>query len=106
MKQDEGTVENNQAPVANAQLNLVYAHITSHRSTVAVSYLFVDPGNMVQANGTTPLVVVTQLAPITVIFSVAEDYLAQIQQQTRNGEKLKVDAYHRTQQTKIAEGTL
>jgi multidrug efflux system membrane fusion protein len=105
VKQDEGTVKNDQGQVANAQVNLAYTHITSPIDG-RVGLRLVDPGNMVQANGTTPLVVVTQLAPITVIFSVAEDYLAQIQQQTRNGEKLRVDAYDRTQQTKIAEGTL
>ena len=47
----------------------------------------VDPGNIVQANSNTPLVVVTQLQPITVIFSVAEDYLPQIQQQLRKGQR-------------------
>jgi multidrug efflux system membrane fusion protein len=105
VKQDEGTVKNDQGQVANAQVNLAYAHITSPIDG-RVGLRLVDPGNMVQANGTTPLVVVTQLAPITVIFSVAEDYLTQIQQQTRNGNKLTVDAYDRTQQTKIADGTL
>ena len=105
VKQDEGTVKNDQGQVANAQVNLAYTHITSPIDG-RVGLRLVDPGNMVQANGTTPLVVVTQLAPITVIFSVAEDYLTQIQQQTRNGNKLTVDAYDRTQQTKIAEGTL
>jgi len=105
VKQDEGTVKNDQGLVANAQVNLVYTHITSPIDG-RVGLRLVDPGNMVQANGTTPLVLVTQLAPITVIFSVAEDYLAEIQQQTRNGNKLTVDAYDRTQQTKIAEGKL
>jgi len=105
VKQDEGTVKNDQGQVANAQVNLAYTHITSPIDG-RVGLRLVDPGNMVQANGTTPLVVVTQLAPITVIFSVAEDYLTQIQQQTRNGNKLTVDAYDRTQQTKIADGTL
>jgi multidrug efflux system membrane fusion protein len=105
VKQDEGTVKNDQGLVANAQVNLVYTHITSPIDG-RVGLRLVDPGNMVQANGTTPLVVVTQLAPITVIFSVAEDYLTQIQQQTRSGNKLTVDAYDRTQQTKIAEGKL
>jgi membrane fusion protein, multidrug efflux system len=98
-------VKNDQGQVANAQVNLAYTHITSPIDG-RVGLRLVDPGNIVQANGTTPLVVVTQLAPITVIFSVAEDYLTQIQQQTRNGNKLTVDAYDRTQQTKIADGTL
>ena len=105
VKQDEGTIKNDQGLVANAQVNLVYTHITSPIDG-RVGLRLVDPGNMVQANGTTPLVVVAQLAPITVIFSVAEDYLAEIQRQTRNGNKLTVDAYDRAQQTKIAEGKL
>ncbi len=75
VKQDEGTVKNDQGQVANAQVNLAYTHITSPIDG-RVGLRLVDPGNMVQANGTTPLVVVTQLAPITVIFSVAEDYLS------------------------------
>ena len=105
VKQDEGTVKNDQGQVANAQVNLAYTRITSPIEG-RVGLRLIDPGNMVQANGTTPLVVVTQLAPITVIFSVAEDYLAQIQQQLRKGSKLEVDAFDRTQQKKIAQGTL
>jgi len=105
VKQDEGTVKNDQGQVANAQVNLVYTHITSPIDG-RVGLRLVDPGNMVQANGTSPLVVVTQLTPITVIFSVAEDYLSEVQQQVRKGSKLKVDAYDRTQQKKIAKGTL
>ncbi len=105
VKQDEGTVKNDQGQVANAQVNLAYTHITSPIDG-RVGLRLIDPGNMVQANGTTPLVVVTQLAPITVIFSVAEDYLSQIQRQLRKGNKLAVDAYDRTQEKKIAEGTL
>jgi multidrug efflux system membrane fusion protein len=105
VKQDEGTVKNDQGLVANAQVNLVYTHITSPIDG-RVGLRLVDPGNMVQANGTSPLVVVTQLTPITVIFSVAEDFLSEIQQQTRNGNKLTVDAYDRMQQTKIAQGQL
>jgi membrane fusion protein, multidrug efflux system len=105
VKQDEGTVKNDQGQVANAQVNLAYTHITSPIDG-RVGLRLVDPGNMVQANGTTPLVVVTQLTPITVIFSVAEDYLAQIQKQLRTGSKLTVDAFDRAQEKKIASGTL
>jgi multidrug efflux system membrane fusion protein len=66
----------------------------------------VDIGNMVQANSTTGLVVVAQLQPITVIFSIAEDYLPQIQQQLRQGHKMVVYALERTDETQIAAGTL
>jgi multidrug efflux system membrane fusion protein len=66
----------------------------------------VDPGNIVHATDTNPLAVITQLQPITVIFSVAEDYLPEIQQQLLRGQKLVVEAYDRAQQNKIATGTL
>src|SRR5208283_5409487 len=65
-----------------------------------------DPGNVVQAIGTNPLVVITQVQPITVIFTIAEDNLSQVQAQTRLGKKLTVEAYDRTQQTKIGSGKL
>jgi multidrug efflux system membrane fusion protein len=66
----------------------------------------VDPGNVVQASGTTTLAVITQLQPITVIFTIAEDNLAQVQAQIRHGKRLSVDAFDRGQQTKIATGKL
>ena len=76
--QDEGTVKNDQGLVDNASVNLIYTHITSPIDG-RVGLRLVDPGNIVQANSSTPLVVITQLQPITVIFSVAEDYLPQIE---------------------------
>ena len=103
--QDEGTVKNDEGVVANAQLNLVYCNINSPIDG-RVGLRLVDSGNLVQANSTNPLVVITQLQPITVIFSVAEDYLPQIQTQLRNGQRLKVDAFDRTQEKKIADGML
>ncbi len=103
--QYEGTVKNDQGQVENAKLNLVYCHITSPIEG-RVGLRLVDPGNMIQANSTTSLVVVTQLQPITVIFSVAEDYLPQIQAQMRKGQRMLVDAFDRDQQKKIASGSL
>jgi multidrug efflux system membrane fusion protein len=103
--QYEGTVKNDQGQVENAKLNIVYCHITSPIDG-RVGLRLVDPGNIVQANSSTALVVVTQLQPITVIFSVAEDYLPQIQQQLRKGQRMVVDALSRDQQQKIASGTL
>ena len=82
--QDEGTVKNDEGQLANAKVNLVYTHITAPIDG-RVGLRLVDPGNIVQAGSTTPLVVITQLQPITVIFSVAEDQLNQIQQQLRKG---------------------
>jgi membrane fusion protein, multidrug efflux system len=105
VKQLEGTVQNDQGAVDNAKVNLVYCHITSPIDG-RVGLRLVDPGNIVQANSTTALVVVTQLQPITVIFSVAEDYLGQIEPQLRKGQKLKVYALDRTQETTLATGSL
>jgi len=103
--QDEGTVKNDQGQLANAKVNLVYTHITSPIDG-RVGLRLVDPGNIVQANSTTALVVITQLQPITVIFSIAEDQLSQIQQQLRKGKKLTVEAFDREASTKLASGTL
>ena len=103
--QDEGTVKNDEGMLANAKVNLIYTHITAPIAG-RVGLRLVDPGNIVQANSTTALVVITQLQPITVIFSIAEDQLSQIQQQLRKGKKLPVDAFDRAGSTKLASGTL
>ncbi len=103
--QDEGTVKNDTGQLANAKVNLLYTHITSPIDG-RVGLRLVDPGNIVQANSTASLVVITQLQPITVIFSVAEDQLAQIQEQLRKGKRLPVDAYNRDKTQKLASGTL
>lgn len=92
--QDEGVVKNDEGLVESAKVNLVYCHIVSPIDG-RVGLRLVDPGNIVQATGTTSLVVVTQITPITVIFSVAEDYLPQIQKQNGHGKKMAVDAYDR-----------
>lgn len=103
--QDEGTVKNDEGQLANAKVNLVYTHITAPIAG-RVGLRLVDPGNIVQANSNTALVVITQLQPITVIFSIAEDQLSQIQQQLRKGKKLPVDVFDRGGSTKLASGTL
>jgi multidrug efflux system membrane fusion protein len=102
--QDEGTVKNDEGQLANAKVNLEYTHITAPIAG-RVGLRLVDPGNIVQANSTTALVVITQLQPITVIFSPAEDELPQIQQQLLKGKKLAVDAFDR-EDRKLASGTL
>jgi multidrug efflux system membrane fusion protein len=103
--QDEGTVQNDQGQLDNARVNLTYCHITSPIDG-RVGLRLVDPGNIVQANSTTALVVVTQLQPITVIFSVDQGYLPQIEQQLRAGHTMSVTALDRNQETKIANGNL
>jgi len=105
VKQDEGTVKQDEGTVASAATNVDYTRITAPIDG-RVGLRLVDPGNIVTSGSTTPLVVITQLQPITVIFSVAEDYLPQIQKQLRSGEKMPVDAFARDQSTKLASGSL
>jgi membrane fusion protein, multidrug efflux system len=103
--QDEGTVKVDQGTVKFDQVQVDYCHITAPISG-RVGLRLVDPGNVVEANGGTVLAVITQLQPITVIFTIAEDSLAQVRAQTRHGKTLPVEAFDRTQQTKIAAGKL
>jgi len=102
--QDQGTVKNDQGPVDYDKVQLSYCHITSPISGKAGLRL-VDPGNVVQAGSTTPLVVVTQMQPITVIFQIPEDDLEQIMPRLRNGA-LTVDAWDRSETNKLATGKL
>ncbi len=105
VQQDQGTVKNDLGAVDNAKVNLDFCHITSPIDG-RVGLRLVDLGNMVQANGTSALVVVTQLQPITVIFSVAEDYLPEIQQQLRAGHRMIVQAFDRTAEKLLETGSL
>jgi membrane fusion protein, multidrug efflux system len=103
--QDEGTVKNDQGTVQYDQVQVAWCHITAPING-RVGLRLVDPGNVVQSTGTTVLAVITQLQPITLIFTIAEDSLAQVQAQTTHGKQLTVDAFDRTQQTKIGSGKL
>lgn len=103
--QYEGTVKFDQGQVDSAQLNVTYSRITAPVSG-RIGLRLVDPGNIVHATDTNPLAVIAQLQPITVIFSVAEYYLPEIHRNSQHGEQLGVDAFDRTQQNKLATGTL
>jgi multidrug efflux system membrane fusion protein len=103
--QDAGTVKNDQGTVAFDQVQLGYCHITAPIAG-RVGLRLVDPGNVVQASGATTLAVITQLQPITVIFTIPEDNLGQVQPRLRQRAKLPVDAYDRALLKKIASGTL
>lgn len=103
--QYEGIVKIDQGQIDNAKVQLAYCQITSPISG-RVGLRLVDPGNIVHAADTNGMLVITQLQPINVLFSVAEDYLPQIRQQLRRGNRLTVDAFDRTQQTKLASGAL
>jgi membrane fusion protein, multidrug efflux system len=101
----KGSVKLDQANLTNAIINLDYTHITSPIDG-RVGLRLVDPGNIVQANGTTPLVIVAQLQPITVIFTVAEDDIPRIVPAFHKQKSLPMDIYDHEDQTKIATGTL
>jgi membrane fusion protein, multidrug efflux system len=103
--QDQGTVKNDQGTVQFDKVQVGFCHITAP-ITGRVGLRLVDPGNVVQNNGSNPLVVITQVQPITAIFTIPEDSLGQVQAQTRGKKRLSVDAFDRTQQTKIATGKL
>jgi len=100
----DGTVRNDQATIDNAKLQLIYCHITSP-VTGRVGLRMVDPGNIVHANDTNAMLVITQLQPIAVVFTLPEDNLPAVSRQMAKST-LKVDAYSRDNQTKLAEGTL
>ena len=103
--QDEGTVKNDQGTVQYDQVQVDFCHITAPIAG-RVGLRLVDPGNVVQSAGTITLAVITQLEPITVIFTIPEDSLDQVVARLNAGAKLPVDAFDRTAQTKIASGTL
>jgi membrane fusion protein, multidrug efflux system len=103
--QDQGTVKNDQGVVDYDKVQLSYCHITSP-ITGRVGLRLVDPGNVVQANSTTPLAVITQMDPITVIFTIAEDSLPQVIARMRKTHTLPVEAWDREQTTELATGKL
>ena len=103
--QDEGAVKNDQGTVQFDQIQVDYCHITAPIAG-RVCLRLVDPGNVVQSGGNVTLAVITQLEPITVIFTIPEDSLGQVEARLNAKAKLPVDAFDRTAQTKIASGAL
>ena len=103
--QNQGTVKIDQGTVQFDQIQVEYCHIVAP-ITGRVSLRLVDPGNVVQSSGTLTLAVITQLQPITVIFTIPEDNLGPVQKGLRKGAKLSVEAYDRGGQTKLATGKL
>lgn len=102
---DEGAVTVDQGNLAAAQVNVDYTRITSPIDG-RVGLRLVDLGNIVSADGTTPLVTVAQLQPITVIFNLAEDDIARVAEAVRGGAPVRVDALDRSQERVLAQGRL
>ena len=105
VKQDEGTVKLDEGQLQQVKVNLIYCHITSPVNG-RIGLRLVDPCNFVQTTDTNGLFVVNTLSPITVVFTIAEDYIPEVQQQIDAGQTLKVFAYDRWQNTLLAEGKL
>jgi multidrug efflux system membrane fusion protein len=105
VRQYEGAVKSDQGVVDNAKLQLIYARVTAPLGG-RIGLRLVDPGNIVQASDPNGLVVITQLQPITVIFTLPEDNLPAVMDKLQQGAKLVVDAYDRSGQTKLATGYL
>ncbi|MGB6876654.1 MAG: efflux RND transporter periplasmic adaptor subunit [Candidatus Acidiferrales bacterium] len=103
--QYEGTVKVDQGTVQYDQVQVSFCHLVAPISG-RVGLRLVDPGNVVQADSTTPLVVITQLQPITVVFTIAEDSIGQVEAQMGHGKALQVTAFDRTNQAELATGKL
>ena len=103
--QDEGTVKLDQGQVQYDQIQVDFCHIVSPISG-RVGLRLVDPGNVVQSSSTTALAVITQLQPMTVIFTIPEDNLGEIQPPLRKKTALAVTAYDRSGATQLGSGTL
>lgn len=103
VKQYAGTIEADQGAVSTARVNLAYTHIVSPVNG-RVGLRQVDQGNYVTPGDTNGIVVVTQLQPITVIFSVPEDYVTPLMKRLHDGDILAAVAYDRGNANKLAEG--
>jgi len=100
----DGQVRTDQAQIDNAKLQIVYCHITAPFSG-RVGLRQVDPGNIIHASDTNPMLILTQLQPIAVIFTLPEDQLQAVAKHMKEGT-LEVDAFSRDDQTKLATGKL
>jgi len=102
---DQAAIAAAQAAIENAKLNLTYTRIMSPLSG-RIGLRLVDVGNMVHASDVNGLAVITQLQPISVLFSIPEEQLPPVLQKLRSGAKLAVQAFDRNQSKKLADGTL
>jgi membrane fusion protein, multidrug efflux system len=103
--QFDGAMKTDQGQIDNAKLQLTYARITSPISG-RVGLRLVDPGNIVHATDTSGLVIITQLQPISIIFTLPQDQLPQVFEKIHKGTQLAVEAYDRDNRQKIASGKL
>jgi multidrug efflux system membrane fusion protein len=105
VSQFDGAIQTDQATIDNANLNLVYCRITAPIGG-RVGLRLVDAGNMIHATDVNGLVVITQLQPISVLFSLPQDQLPVVYSKLRAGQQLTVQAFDRDNTAKIADGRL
>ena len=105
VKQSEGVVKADQGQIDSAKLNITYCKITAQVAG-RVGLRLVDPGNIVHAADSNGLVIITQIQPISVIFTISEDQLPEIRKRMRAGQTLHADAWDHDMQKKVAQGTL
>ena len=105
VSQYEGTLKTDQAAVDSGKLNLTYSHITSPIDG-RVGLRLVDPGNIVHASDANGLLVITQIDPISVVFTIAEDQLPPVLDKIHAGVSMHVEAWDREIKNKLADGVL
>ncbi|MCC6344963.1 MAG: MdtA/MuxA family multidrug efflux RND transporter periplasmic adaptor subunit [Bryobacterales bacterium] len=105
VKQYEASLKSDQAQIDAAKLNLVYCNITAP-ITGRAGLRLVDPGNIIHASDNTGLVVITQLDPISVIFTIGEDQIQEVVRQLASGRHPRVEAWDRELKHRLAAGTL
>jgi len=105
VRQYEGVVKSDQSQVESARLQLTYARITAPLAGRA-GLRQVDPGNIVRSGDANGIVVITQLAPIGVLFTVPQDSLPALMKRVQSGDTLAVEAWDRDQKTRLARGRL
>ncbi|MFL6351730.1 MAG: MdtA/MuxA family multidrug efflux RND transporter periplasmic adaptor subunit [Bryobacteraceae bacterium] len=105
VQQAHGSLVADQATIDNAKLNLSYTRITAPISG-RVGLRLVDAGNMVHASDANGLVIIAQLQPIAVLFSIPQDQLPEVLRKLHQGAKLRTEAYDRNLTKKLGDGTL
>ncbi len=105
IQQDEAAIKIDEAQIASAKLNLTYCHITAPIGG-RIGLRLVDQGNIVHTSDATGLLVITQLQPITVIFTIAEDQVPAVLRKVMVGKRLGVDAFNRDMTILLAQGWL
>ena len=105
VRQYEAQIKADQGTVDSAKLQLTYSRVTAPIAG-RIGLRQVDPGNIIRAGDTNGLVVITQLQPISVMFTLPEDVVSNVMRRLKSGEKLPVEGWDRADKTKLAQGQL